>query len=82
MSRAGNPALQTTSDWLDAIAVIRWDTTHMNAVSPVQNPAVLSTATVHQPEELEDEGPKLLQRHNSEADHQKMDGVSRGGAPY
>ena len=54
----------------------------MNAVSPAQELAVLSAATVHQTDELEDEGLTLLQSHNSEADHQKMDGVSRGGAPY
>ena len=54
----------------------------MNAVLPAQNISVLSIATVHQPEELEDEGLTLLQSHNSEADHQKMDGVSRGGEPY
>ena len=54
----------------------------MNTVSLAQNLAVLSAATVHQPEELEDEGPTLLQSHNREVDHQKMEGVSRGGVPY
>ena len=54
----------------------------MNTVSPAQNPAMLSAVTAHQSEELEEEGPKLLQRRNSESDHQKMVGVSRGGATY
>ena len=48
--------------------------------SPDQNPAVLSAVTVDQLKELEDKGPTLLQSRNSEADHQKMDGVSRRGA--
>ena len=54
----------------------------MNAASSAQNLAVLSAVIVHQPEKLEDEGPKLLQSHKSEAGHQKMEGVRRGGAPY
>ena len=41
----------------------------MNAVSPAQIFAELSVATVEQPEELDDEGLTLLQRHNSETDH-------------
>ena len=54
----------------------------MNTVSLAQNLAVLSAATVHQPEELEDEGPTLLQISNGEEDHQNIEGVSRGGALY
>ena len=46
----------------------------MNAVYPAQNPTVLSAVTFHQSGELEDEGPTLLQSHNNEADHQKMEG--------
>ena len=52
-----------------SIDVINWDTTHMNAGSPAQESAVLSAVTVHQSEELEEEGPMLLQSRNSEADH-------------
>ena len=55
---------------------------HTNTVLPAQNPVVLSAVIVYQLEELEDEGPMLLQNRNSEADHQKMVGVCRGGAPY
>ena len=64
MSRPGNPALRKTSNKVDVIAVIRLDTTHMNAVSLAQNLA----GAVEHPEELEDEGPTLLQSRNSEVD--------------
>ena len=40
---------------------------HTNAVFPAQHHGVLSAVTVHQLEELEDEGPMLLQSRNSEA---------------
>ena len=42
---------------------------HTNAVYPAQNPVVLSAVAVYQPEEVEEEGPMLLQSLNSEADH-------------
>ena len=54
----------------------------MNAVSPAKNLEVLSEVTVQQLGKMEDEGTALLQSHNSEADHQKIVRVSRGGAPY
>ena len=44
--------------------------------------AVPSVVFTHQQDELEGEGLLLLQSRNSEMDHQKMDGVSRGGATY
>ena len=55
---------------------------HTNTVFAAQCPVVLSAVTVHHLEELEDEGPMLLQSRNSKADHQEMVAVSRGGAPY
>ena len=54
----------------------------MNAASSSQNLAVLSAVIIQKPEELEDESTTLLQCRNSEADHQKKDGVSSGEAPY
>ena len=53
-----------------------------NVVSPAQNLAVLSAMFTHQQEELEGEGPLLLRSRNIDLDHQKMVGISRGGAPY
>lgn len=50
---------------------MKWETMHMNAVFPAQNIAVLSAVIVHQLEELEDEGPMMLQSRNSEADHKQ-----------
>ena len=54
----------------------------MNAIYPAQDPAVLSAVIFYHLEELDGEGPILLQRRNSETDPQNMVGVSRGGALY
>ena len=43
---------------------------------------VLSEMDDHSPRRAMGVGPALLRSRNSETDHKKMDGVSRGGAPY
>ena len=54
----------------------------MSVVLHAQYQTVLSEMDDQLPERAMGVGPALLRSRNSETDHQKMVGVSRGGAPY
>ena len=54
----------------------------MSVVSHAQYQTVLSKKIDNLPKRTMNVGPTLLLNRNSEADHQEMVGVSRGGAPY
>ena len=83
MSRARDLALRIISDWQDAIASRRSDTTLMSVVSRVihhgQRHDVMTTVGQ---EGAQGVNPMLLQNHNSIMDRQKTVWVSRGGALY
>ena len=82
MLRARDLALQTTSDCRSEIAARSWDTTLTSVVPHAQYQRVQSEMISPLPERTMGVGLTLLRNRNSEADHQKMVGISRGGAPY
>ena len=82
MSRARELALRTTSDCRSEIAARSWDTTLTSVVLHSQYQTILSEMIGYLPRRAMGVGLTLLRNRNSEADHQKMVGVSRGGAPY
>ena len=82
MLRTRDLSLQTTSDCRSAIAVGSYNSTLTSVVPHAQYQTVLIKMIGYSPKRATGVDPTLLQNRNSEADHQKLVGVSRGGAPY